>query len=323
MNRPGGLDRQVAQRAAQWYLRLQEDDVADSERQACLAWREAHPAHEHAWQRACQIMDRMARIPSQLGMKALDREQRMDRRAAIKTLAGLMVLAPVGYLASHSDVWRQWSADYRTGTGERRRVTLSDGSVLDINTDSSVDVRFDGRQRLLVLHHGEIQLISGKDAGRPGAFRPLRVGTRDGLLEALGTRFLVRQLGDESTRVAVFEGAVAASPVASPGSRAVVSAGASTCLDMTGVHALRDVRPHETSWTRGMLVVDDQPLGKVIAELGRYRRGWLRCDPAVQALRLTATFQLDDTDAALVALPEALPVAVHYRTPFWVTVAPR
>ena len=49
------------------------------------------------------------------------------------------------------------------------------------------------------------------------------------------------------------------------------------------------------------------------AELGRYRPGLLRCDPAVAPLRVSGAFQLHDTDAVLAALPATLPVSVRYR----------
>jgi transmembrane sensor len=63
-------------------------------------------------------------------------------------------------------------------------------------------------------------------------------------------------------------------------------------------------------------------LDAFVAELGRYRHGLLRCDPAVAGLRLTGAFQLADTEAVLHNLAQLLPVQLLYRTRYWVTLVP-
>jgi transmembrane sensor len=62
------------------------------------------------------------------------------------------------------------------------------------------------------------------------------------------------------------------------------------------------------------------PLGEWVAELGRYRRGVLRCDPAVAGLRVSGAFPLDDTDRALQLLADTFPVRHVWRTRYWVSV---
>jgi transmembrane sensor len=63
-------------------------------------------------------------------------------------------------------------------------------------------------------------------------------------------------------------------------------------------------------------------LASFAAELGRYRPGLLRCDPEVAQLEVSGAFQLHDTDQALHALTQVLPVEIRYRTRYWVTIAP-
>lgn len=70
------------------------------------------------------------------------------------------------------------------------------------------------------------------------------------------------------------------------------------------------------------LYADNQRLGDFLQELGRYRPGVLRCDPAVADLRISGGFQVDDTDAALLAVARSLPVRVVTRTRYWVSVVP-
>jgi transmembrane sensor len=77
------------------------------------------------------------------------------------------------------------------------------------------------------------------------------------------------------------------------------------------------------SWEQGMLAVRDWRLADLVDELGRYRRGVLRCDPAVAGLRVSGAFPLNDTDASLRLLEKTLPVRVSRITPYWTTVAAR
>ena len=76
------------------------------------------------------------------------------------------------------------------------------------------------------------------------------------------------------------------------------------------------------AWMRGILPAERMRLDQLLAELSRYRPGFLRCSEAVAALRVTGSFQLDDTDAALALVANTLPVRIERRTRYWVTVVP-
>jgi transmembrane sensor len=76
-------------------------------------------------------------------------------------------------------------------------------------------------------------------------------------------------------------------------------------------------------WRDGVLMAQNQPLGDFLRELSRYRSGLLRWEPALESLRVTGSFRLDDTDKVLALLAASLPLEVHSRTRFWVTLAPR
>ena len=70
-------------------------------------------------------------------------------------------------------------------------------------------------------------------------------------------------------------------------------------------------------------MAQNQPLGDFLRELGRYRSGILRWDPALESLRITGSFRLDNTDQILSLLAASLPIDVHTRTRFWVSLVPR
>lgn len=302
----------VARQAAHWHMRMLDEPVSAADRDACAHWRAAAPEHERAWQKAQRVQAQLGLLPRRLALGTLNRE----RRQAMKHLLALAIVAPLGYVAYRQAVP---AAAYATVVGEHRRVELADGTVLDLNTDTAIDLNFDPEQRLITLLRGEILVDSGADAGSP-RHRPLRVASRQGLMEALGTRFLVRQ-HESSTQLAVLEGAVRITPMQGP--QTTVEAGQQKVFDGLGLGPASAAREQDSLWTRGRLIAEEMPLGEFLRELGRYRSGWLRCQPEVARLPISGAFQLGNTDAILAALPATLPVQVQFRTRYWVTVSAR
>ncbi|MEG0244279.1 MAG: FecR domain-containing protein [Pseudomonas sp.] len=303
---------EVARQAAHWHMLMLDEAISVAQRDACARWRAAAPEHERAWQKAQRVRAQLGLLPQQLAMGTLNRE----RRQVIKQLLALAIVAPLGYAGYRQLVPQQ---AYATRVGQRKQLTLADGTVLDLNTDTAVDVDFDAHQRLISLRRGEILVDSGPDT-LSAHHRPLRVASEQGLMEALGTRFVVRQR-EGATQLSVLEGAVRVIPTHGP--EPTLDAGQQITFDAWGQGALAVAREQDSQWTRGQLVVDEMPLREFLSELGRYRPGWLRCQADVGQLLLSGAFQLDNTDAILAALPATLPVHVDYRTRYWVTVTAR
>jgi transmembrane sensor len=316
------MERAIARAAATWLVRL-HDDATPQDIAACDRWRAADPAHEHAWQRAQQINAKFAIVPPDLGMSTLGRKSRIDRRAALKAMTMLCVAGTSGYAIHRSAPWRQWASDERTATGERRSIVLADGTRVDLDTASAIDIAFSATERRLILNAGAILVQTGSDPHASSLpYRPFIVQTREGSIRALGTRFVVRQdtASDSATRVAVLESRVEITPEAAPQGKRIIEAGQQTCFTATGIATPTRADPHIADWSNGALYADRMRLGDFAAELGRYRVGVLRCDPAVADLRITGAFQLDNTDSILAALPDTLPVQLVYRTRYWVTL---
>ncbi|WP_186196987.1 FecR domain-containing protein [Burkholderia gladioli] len=320
------LDRAVARAAAGWAVRLRESASAE-DLAACARWREADPEHERAWQGVLRLDAKFGAMPAAAALPALGRERRVDRRAALKTLGGTAAaLAPAGYLAYRLLPWQAWSAEQRTGPGERRGLMLADGTRIELNTGSALNVRFDANERRVELVAGEILVATGADAHSPYAWhRPFVVRTAAGRIRALGTRFVVRdgvEPARAASRVTVLDGAVEITPAAAPALRRRLDAGRQLCFSAEAIGASGPADPHAADWSRGVLFADRMRVGAFAAELARYRPGLLRCDPAVAELRITGAFQIDNTDNILAALPATLPVRVVYRTRYWVTIEP-
>lgn len=316
------ISEAVAQQAADWLTVLMSDEAGDAERRDWLRWRELDPEHARAWAHIEAFSQRFGSVHKGAAVQALAGapvHPASGKRRQL--LAWLGVAGGAGLLAAHSgarDGARTLLADYRTATGERREVTLNDGSVLTLNTASAVNLRFDGRQRRIELLAGEIMINSGHGAGSDA---PLLVATHEGLVRALGTRFSVRQRDGES-HVAVFESAVEIRPADGIDAPMRLAAGHSATFTRQRPAAPQAIDAHFDAWSRGQIIVDDVTLGQFLADLSRYRPGLIHCAPEVAQLRLSGVFPLFDTERILNMLPNSLPVQVRSRTRYWVSVEP-
>ncbi|KES21198.1 MULTISPECIES: FecR domain-containing protein [Pseudomonas] len=318
------LDPRILGEAADWLVRLGERPASAADlraiEQSIEQWRGRSAQHAEAWRRAESLLGGLQQLPPGMGRQSLQRlgERGLSRRQMLNRLSLLLAVAPAAWLGARQLPWAEWSADQRTATGERKRVQLPDGSLLTLNTGSAVDIRFSPRERRLRLLDGEILVATHADpAPEP---RPFLVESRQGLLRTAGARFAVRDLG-EACRVAVLEGSVAVEPFATA-VRRQVEAGQQLLFSAGTLQAVQPADANASSWENGMLLAQDMRLDALLAELGRYRNGVLRCAPQLAGLRVSGAIPLGNDDAGLRLLADMLPLKVSSLTRYWVTLEP-
>jgi transmembrane sensor len=306
---PSSQECEVARSAARWLALLESGDASDQDRIKLQQWRDSCASHERAWQKIQQLRQRFSGLPANLAMATLDRPA-PDRRAVLKGALGLAVLAPSIWLLSRQlplDVWR---ADLQTSTGERKRVQLADGSTLELNTASAVNA--DLGVRRLTLVRGEISL------NVPGA-AALTIEGPYGRIAVSQSEVCVR-LNEKDCRVSVVSGVVQLQPLQGPA--LTLKGGEQISLKASGAGPISAFDTLLPGWRDGVLMAQNLPLGDFLRELGRYRTGLLRWEPALETLRVTGSFRLDNTDRVLSLLAASLPVEVQTRTRYWVTLVP-
>lgn len=306
-------DRKIFQAAASWYVQFQVETPTPAEQRAWQDWLDRDPAHQAAWDQMAQLQRSLGALPPDLTRRALSEPR--HRRDILKLM---LVITGAGYVGwnikEHTRLGNVW-ADYRTPVGQRQHIELADGSQIELNTHTAIDVLFDGHQRMIRLREGEILIRTGKGADP----RPFFVETHQGRIKALGTRFSVRQM-NSVTRVGVLEDQVNILP-REPASKAVLlKAGERVDFDDHRIHPTDVFTPAEVAWADGQLVVLNARLGDVVDELSRYRSGVMRCDEQAAQLRVSGAFRLDAIDAVLANLQATLPIRVHYFTRYWVSV---
>ncbi|WP_445672374.1 FecR domain-containing protein [Pseudomonas inefficax] len=305
----------AVKQAIQWMLRLRESGHDPALQQQCAQWRSARHEHEQAWQRVLHLhqeLDLRAIPGAGVALQTLETSQRrLHRRQALKLLGGVAMAESAAWLGKDLDAVSAWAADYATGTGERRSFPLADGSLMQLNTRSAVDVVFNDQQHLIRLKQGELMITCNSQ-------RPLLVQTRDALLEGFEGRFVARQDSD-CTRVSVSHGKVA---IHRPGNGQLqwIESGQNWRLDAQGAHRLESVDMDAMAWSEGLIVTRDMRLFDFLAQVSRYRHGYLACSDEIADLRLSGVFRLEDPEQLLQLLPRTLPVRVRQRTRWWVRV---
>ena len=313
------VSAQVLDAAIAWQLCLDCGNGSAVEQAEFTKWYSANDEHARAWLQLGMLDHRFstASVPARNALlKARTGVQERVRKigsglASVALACGLALFAGKNYLPID-----YWMADQRTATGEQRQLRLADGTLLNLNTHSAVDVRFDDSTRRIILQEGEIMVETGH--GDP---RPFIVQTRDGSLRALGTRFMVKR-EDDGTRLSVLQSRVEAHPENSV-ELTVYNEGQQVLMHRDRLGQMLAVSPGADAWTRGMLVLDNVRLADMVSELNRYQRGHLGVDPEVADLRITGSFPLNNIELALNALIPTLPVQIQQRTPWWVTVSPK
>ena len=312
--------KDILRAAARWYALLCSEDVTEQQKQAHSAWLEADPDHLQAWQQVEKLRQQLQAVPGALSLNTLQIKQRQNhsRRAVLRGFALLAVGGALGSLAWQQAPVESWMASHRTARGERRQYTLADGTQLVLNTATALDVVETSTSRLIRLYTGEIFIRTRDGAENASAAKTLQVHTEQGTVVPLGTVFTVRKL-DTSTQVTVLEDQVELIPQSAGGETQRLVAGQQAQMSSINVEVVT-ANAQADSWTRGLLVAVDWPLSRLVAELGRYRTGMLRCDPAIAGLRVSGAFPIDDTDRALQAIANALPVSIVRLTHYWVTI---
>ncbi|WP_447738586.1 FecR domain-containing protein [Pseudomonas laurentiana] len=296
---------QVAEQAVHWLIESQSDDFGQVQQLAFNHWLQADQEHQRAWAHIQQVNQRLRGVSSPVLHAALQAPPSPARRRALKALLLVGVASATGLGLQQHRPLPGLMADYRSPVGQRRRMQLDDGSVLQLNTRSAADVRFDGQQRLVRLFEGELALQVASDA------RPLLLRTAEGALRLDRGRFNVRQY-DGYSLVSVFDG------VASAGGQPLQAGQQARFTG--GWRSVSALDRNVGAWVDGMLVASQMRLADFLAELGRYRHGQLSCSERVADLRISGSYPLDDSERILQMLEVALPVRVRRFTRYWVTV---
>ena len=343
------IDPQLLEQAAAWRARLGYAPNPESE-EFC-SWLAQDPHNREAW-RAVQapwdILGQHAAAPGVIELRraALAHAHhafrstlwpRRFRRPAMLATAAAMVLAAGAFL-----FWQQSRTDvFQTGFGERRVVTLADGSQLTLDSRSEVTVRYTADARALTLVQGQAQFDVAHDVARPFAVtaeghKVVATGTAFDV-DLLGPKLLVTLLkghvvvlpqsavtvpwlskapaaGADSATAAGAESRAASTAgetmsriYLDPGEQLVISSSTAPQISHVDVERV-------TAWERGEIVFDNEPLASVIQRMNRYgRRHIIIGDERAGNLRISGVFHEGDLDGFVSTIASYLSVKANER----------
>ena len=300
--------------AIDWLVKLRFDEPSARTERQFQQWLASHPHNALAWQRVRTLSDELAGLPSDLSRRTLEgsRRQQISRRDHLKLLAVLAVGGSLAWAARGPLGLPAPLAASSTATGEPRGVRGSDGSRIQLNTASAIDLRYSADQRLLTLIRGELTLDSNANDKRP-----FIIATQLGALSTHDGQLLLRE-NAQGLLLAVRRGEVTLMPNSAPLRQ--VHPGEVLQLAASGAIQPALVHGDPWGWAEGVLSVQQMPLSEFTAELSRYRPGLLRCAPEVADLKVSGTYQLADTEQILQLLARSLPLRIDYRTRYWVSI---
>ncbi|MCR6978325.1 FecR domain-containing protein, partial [Pseudomonas aeruginosa] len=204
--------QQIRQQAAEWAIRLDGGDLDRSRCEALDGWLAADPRHPAALalaQRTWKQLGSLAepRTMVQTPVASAPRRAGGRRKGWRGWAAAAAVLLALGSAWNERDAGVSWLADHATGKGEVRILRLVDGSEVELDAQSAIDVAYDSRERRVRLLEGSAIFRAAPRAERET--RPFVVESAGGSTRALGTRFLVSRNDDGSVQVGVLEHRVA------------------------------------------------------------------------------------------------------------------
>ena len=278
---------------------------------AFAAWLNASDANRvallqlvNAWRRSGRLGALKRAQPVEARIAGPNRRARLVFAAAAMLLA---VAAPLAYLRTADP----WSDLYETEIGGREIAALSDGSKVELNSDTRLAVQFTAAERVVALERGEAFFDVVRDEARP--FRVVAGGR---VVTVLGTKFSVHHRPD-GVEVAVTEGKVRIDDETAPPAarQAVVDAGRIALVEEGAVliaQADPETVARELSWRQGYIIFDRMRLADAAAEFNRYNRIRLIVDdPTITDIPVSGSFRSDNVDAFVRLFAEGFGLTVE------------
>jgi transmembrane sensor len=314
--RPSDADR-IRLEAFDWVMRLEALPADPATHGAFRAWLARSDQHATLFEQTRRVWEAARHLtptmPRRLAARPVPQRPVISRR---QWLGGAVAAASVAAIGLFGDL----GADHSTGTGEMERITLTDGSMLQLDTDSAVRIFFDATARRIALLRGRAFFEVARDPTRP-----FSVAAESVTATALGTRFEVRR-DDSHVAVSVTEGTVAVSQHGHAVAGEPLRAGEAARIQLsTGVVRRLGVAPESVgAWREGRLVVDRWSVAAVLDELGRYHRGMIVLrDDALGALLVSGTYDLGRPVDAVRAVAQSHGGTVTEISPWLLVVSAR
>jgi len=296
---------QIEKEAAQWLTKFDQHKPKRAEFVAFMTWYRANPRHQEVYDAMAETWD-MATVAT---APLIEKPKVAQRYSAITAVAAslLLVLATT-LVMTNTPVLEQRA--FATAQTERSTSTLSDGSVVNLDSGSKLSTDFSINERDLMLHQGQAFFDVSHDKSRP-----FIVSTRYGSVRAVGTAFSV-DIHDGILKVLVTEGRVEIDGAGSQQAKVMVDAGHAAALrdNQTVVTAVSTADQNaQLAWREGRLEYTGEPLSAVMQDIARYHDiTVVFAAPELQDVTIGGAFSATNMEGLMASLHHGFNIAHHY-----------
>jgi transmembrane sensor len=336
--------RQATEKAAEFLVMLEEPSLSRQEREQIVDWLRESPIHVAEMLSVAQVSGSLAQFQpwadiaggaeegTQSNVVSLPLESKRHATAPVRSRRSWLGTAAAGFVAlACIATWLYLTPRERTietARGERREISLADGTALDLDPETRLRVRYSVDQRDVFLDSGRAFFRVAKDSRRT-----FIVHSEGALVRAVGTAFGVERAGD-SLVVTVSEGKVSVASAqwqaidrshsSAPASTLPAQAGAAAVTPQVFLkageqivvprfghtQAVRHVdSSRELAWAEGRLIFDNEPISSVIERFNRYNHVQLHVDdPGLAQRPISGVFTASDPDSFIAFLQNVISV---------------
>jgi transmembrane sensor len=317
MNRPTYVsDPADEEQASLWAARLEGSVLSDAGRAELDAWLAGDPSRRVLLSRYCSLSASLdVAVPELAAMGAVAMPPPRERQrwnpwklSTAALAAAAVVFAAVSYERSGGG-----TEDLSTPAGQRGSFTLSDGTRVELNANTSITVQNDREERRVHLANGEAFFVVSKDKARP-----FTVDTPAGSVRVTGTIFNVLTEAASQLDVTVVEGSVQVRPDASGGhaSAPTVLVAGGVLKSDKGSLSIRTLSPADIddalAWRQGQIVCKAMPVSEALARFAHYHGRVMAATAAAGETSVGGVYSLGNVDEFLDYLTSSLGMRVAH-----------
>ncbi|WP_455917244.1 FecR family protein [Pseudomonas cerasi] len=296
----------ITDAAAHWCMRLHADDCTAGERQAFADWHDAHPLHAFEYAAMLEIWDVADHLPrSEPAPAVLAFKPRRRLRAYAVAAAVCLAALPLAALTGWESGWLPSSYEHFEATQGLRKITLGDGSQVELNLGTELVYSHYKDERRATLKKGEAFFKVAHDSHHPFIVR-----AGDGQVRVTGTQFNVWKYEDQ-VRVMLLEGSVQISSDAVHGSVPLTPGMQASYHTGDATPQIAAISPNDAAlaWRQGKLVLDNLALADALPLINRYlNKPVMLADTTTGTIRIGGIYNINEVNNLVPSLPKVLPV---------------
>jgi len=323
---------QIQEQACLWISRM-DRGLTQIEQRELVVWCNQYTIHHSTLLEMASYWDDISILNELNGLFPLEKVKKSANNFTAIALAASVALISLfttnalmnesflPFLPSLNEQSLTHTQTLKTIVGEQNNFTMSDGTHIQLNTNSIVEVAYSSSFRQLTLVQGEAEFDVAKDKSRP-----FTVTSGEKSFTALGTTFNVQKSNNQKMELMVTEGRVLITEadealemikqtllttnkntkkselpgiLVTSGEKAIIAQHTETPVEKVSLEQVK----RDLAWQQGMLVFDGEPLSKALIEISRYTSSRFKIsDPKIASMKVSGYFKANDIDGLLASL---------------------